>query len=213
MNSTTLLDHWRTQVFDTREPYLWTDTEIFAWMNEAQQMFCRLTQGISDSRTESVCAVPVVSGEATASVSNKIRRFRKASLASTGEWLDIVNIDDQPKLDATQGRVTTMVIGLEPGLVRWVHVPKENDTVNLLLVRLPLADISTTGQDLEIESIHHLALCDWITFRAYSKHDTETQQNPEAQTALKAFEAYCFKAKLEQERYEYKPRVVAYGGI
>lgn len=222
MNSTGLLSHWRKQVFDTRLPYLWTDDEAFAWMTEAQQMFCRLTQGLSDTTTPSICVIPVVAGEATAVVSKKILRFRRASLASTGVWLDIVNIDDEPKIDLTQGRVTRMVIGMEPGLVRWVHVPKENDTVNLMVFRLPLRPLNaevTTGENavdntvLEIDDVHHLALIDWMNFRAYSKHDTETEQSPEALKAKAAFEAYCFKVKLEQERSEYKPRVVAYGGI
>ena len=48
MNATELSDYFRSQVRDEVAPYLWTDTDVLTYMNEAQKMFVRLTNGIYD---------------------------------------------------------------------------------------------------------------------------------------------------------------------
>ena len=57
MTSNELLDMFRRDVMDVRRPYLWTDEEIYAYMNDAYNMFARMTGGISDYTTDDVCLV------------------------------------------------------------------------------------------------------------------------------------------------------------
>lgn len=213
MISDTLLDHFRSQMFDTVEEYLFSDEEIFRWMDDAQRMFCRLTQGISDVTNPLVVQIPVVTGQAYAQMHEKILRVRRASLASTGHWLDIKNIDDFGRLDDSQGPIYSMIIGLEPQVVRWYHVPAQDDMVNLMVFRLPLTSITWFNEELEIPEEHHLHLVPWMQALAYRKHDSETYNDAAAKQYDAVFREYCARVKLEQERLEYKPRTVAYGGI
>ena len=214
MNSTELLEYFRLQVMDNvRNPYLWSDSEIITYMNEAQSMFCRLTDGIADATTREVIAVPIVTGEIFAETHPSILHFRTASMVSTGNELDIKNHTDIHKWTNQTGSVTQLIIGLQDNLVRWNYTPAVDDEVNLLVYRLPLEDITDVDQDLEIDIRHHVSLVEWMKKLAYSKQDTETFDTDASKKGELAFRLYCAQAKLEQERYKHKPRSVAYGGI
>ena len=213
MNSTELLDYSRAQLVDAVRPYLWSDSEIFIFMNEAQSMFCRLTDGIADANTPEVTVVPVVTGEIFAETHPAILTFRNASLSSTGVELDIKNHTDIHKWANQTGQVTQMIIGLQDNLVRWNYTPAVDDEVNLLVYRRPLEDITDADQELEVDGRHHVSLVHWIKHLAFGKQDTETYDGNASEQAGMAFRAYCAQVKVEQERYKHKPRSVAYGGI
>lgn len=213
MNSTTLLEYWRAQIVDQNRRYLWSDDEAFVYMNEAQSMLCRLTQGISDATTPEVVTVPIVTGEIFAPTHESILNFRQAVLVSTGRPLDIKNHTEIKRWDNTIGTVSQMIIGLENHKVRWNYTPAVDDEVTLLVFRLPLTTIDNFDQDLEVEPKHHASLTFWMSHLAYLKQDTETFDKQASDRAKANFEAYCFQVTAEQERYKQKPRSIAYGGI
>ena len=62
MTPTQLKDLFRSDVRDEASPPLWTDTEIFVYMDDAQKMFCREGGGIADS-TSTICTMQVVAGD------------------------------------------------------------------------------------------------------------------------------------------------------
>jgi len=213
MNSTELRDYFRMQVVDTVRPYFWTDIEVFTYLNEAQLMFCRLTDGIADADTTEVTVVPVVTGEIFAVAHPSIITFRNAILVSTGGELEIKNHTDIHKWLNQTGRVSQMIIGLQDGLLRWNYTPAVDDEVNLLVYRRPLEDITGVGQELEIDTRHHVSLVHWMKYLAFMKQDTEIQDSSVANKCAADFSAYCAQVKVEQEHYKHKPRAVAYGGI
>ena len=213
MNSTSLLEFWRQQVMDVARPYLWLDDEAFIYMNEAQNQFCRLTEGISDATTPEVVQVPVETGEIFAPVHPSILNFRNAYLLSTGDQLDIKNHTEVRKWDNAAGNVTAMIVGMERNTVRWDKTPTADDEVELLVFRLPLVGIDGADQDFEIETQHHTYLAHWMSHLAYLKQDTETYDKQASDRAKANFEAYCAQASAEQRRYKQKPRSIAYGGI
>ena len=43
MDSTALHDLFRSEVRDEATPYLWSDAEIYSYIDDAQKMFCLLT--------------------------------------------------------------------------------------------------------------------------------------------------------------------------
>ena len=51
MNVQELLDQFRSDAFDLALPYLWSDTDVLRYMNDAYGMFVRLTGGIGDFTT------------------------------------------------------------------------------------------------------------------------------------------------------------------
>lgn len=213
MNSTTLLDYWRAQVMDQALPFLWTDDEAWAYMNDAQLQFCRKTEGIPDATTPEVVQVPVELGEIFADVHPSILTFREAHLLSTGDSLDILNHTDVRKWDNASGNVTAMIVGMERNKVRWNKTPTVDDEVDLLVFRLPLTTIDAADQEFEIDEIHHLYLAEWMSHRAYLKPDVETFDKQASDRARMNFENYCAQVSAEQRRYKQKPRAVRYGGI
>jgi hypothetical protein len=213
MDSTELLKYFRAQVADDVTPYLWTTPECITYMNEAQQMFCRLTDGIYDATTPSVCTVPVVMGEIFSDVHRSIKHFRLATLASTGSELQIRNHTDIHKWSNQQGTISRMIIGLQPGKVRWDYTPRADDEVNLLVFRLPLEDITDVDQEIEIDPKHHVCLVDWMKYLAYLKQDSQTYDAQTSERSGAAFRTYCSYVKEEYVFYKHAPVAILYGGI
>lgn len=224
MKSDELYELFRHEIDDTETVFLWSEFEVWGYMNDAYRQFVRLTGGVADI-SSSITEIDVVADEATAVVSNKILKFREARLNSTNRKLAIVNYTDteRPTLDygntATDsdmqpGEVHSMIIGEQKGLVRWVQVPMVADTVHLSVMRLPLEKIDKDGQELvDVDEEHHEALLLWMKARAHMKQDAETFDKGRAQDFRAQFEAYCRGVVADWERHKSKPRVVTYGGI
>lgn len=225
MNTTELYTLFRADVVDTKKPYLWSDVEVFSFMDDAQTMFTRLGLGIADTTTDEVVRVSVVTGEEHADVHPSILTFRRAELVSTNRPLALRNINDDTRLGDDYGRIFStgtehssgpvrgMVIGEEYNKVRWVGVPTEDDEVRLSVYRLPICRLTARDQCLEIRSEHHRSLLAWMKHLAYSKQDAETFDRGKRDEYEAEFRAYCQKAKEEWSRYSHKPREIVYGGI
>lgn len=231
-NSGELYSAFRSDVADEVEPFLWSDTDVYTYMNDAYVSFVRFTGGISDS-TSAITQIPVVTGEATAVVSPLILKFRQAFLTSTGEEVAVINDQDAGMTttvdyghmrallrDTRQGPVKYMMVGLERtqagGLVRWVQVPAIDDNVELVVYRLPLDTIAEGDEsfifpDIGQEHIDFLLMR--MKARAYEKQDTETVDAGKAMRYQVEFKAYTDRVKVEWERYKHKPREIVYGGI
>lgn len=226
MLSEELFDAFRSDVSDVSAPYLWSESEVWRYMDDAYKMFVRLTGGVPDS-TSDLTQIDVVAGEADAEVSPLILKFREARLLSTGLKLTIVNHTDLPMtggsdygnirsmyLNKMPGPVRYMLIGKQRKLVTWLQVPVEDDTVSLIVDRLPLDRISCEGQEFaDIGEEHHEHLMLWMKSRAYGKQDADTFDRGRRDEYKKEFIAYCEFAKGEMARYKSKVRSVAYGGL
>ena len=227
MTSDELYDLFRKDVVDTVEPYLWSDSEVYAYMNDAYTMFVRLTGGIPDFLTDDVCLLTAASGEPYSSLHPSILYVRQASLDSTGDTVRIINAQDIERLNdedfgmlrrlnqnTTIGKVKYMVIGIQQDLVRWVNVPDDIYEIRLLVERLPLVPITGAGQELaDVKAHHHIHLLKWMRHLAYNKQDAETFNKLKSDAEKAEFEAYCYLAKREKDKQKHKVRVVAYGGI
>jgi len=232
MTAEELLSQFRLEVYDTQAPYLWADSEAYRYMNDAYRMFARLTGGIPDS-TSSITQVPIVALQPTSDVSPLILRFRTAYLASSGRKIDILNDVDEPLSGRTDyggasfygrnpvpGPVHAMIIGEDRdaarGIVRWVNVPAQNDTVMLSVYRLPLDPVPPGGAGFDFPEIgeeHVEHLTKWMKHRAYGKQDAETFDAQARDRFNAEFREYCAQVKSEWDRYRSKTQVVQYGGI
>lgn len=217
MNSSELLDQFRSDVQDTAEPPLWGDEELLRWLDDAQKWFCRLTDGIADASTVSVCRVNVVAGTDWYSISPLITQLRRATRVDTGAEIRLLNMEKAPlhgvRFDGKPGPLNTFVTGLESHKLRAWPVPSENVTVELIVFRLPLETIDDRAQELEIDEQHHLALLDWVKRCAYLRDDPETYDKRKADNYEQRFRNYCENAKHEQTRARRQVGTVAYGGI
>lgn len=226
MDSGELYDLFRSDVVDDVKPYLWTDVEVFAYMNDAYFMYVRLTGGISDV-SSSATSVPIVEGEAVAELHPSIMRIRQATLASDDRALRVINAQDVSTLTqedygvlrnlnrvSTQGQVTHMVIGREDNRCTWVQVPHEDDIAELLIERLPLVPITGRNQTFDgVGTEHHLHFMKWMRHLAYRKQDPDTFDLVKSDQEKSDFIEYCDLATREKEQRRHKVRTVAYGGL
>jgi hypothetical protein len=203
---------FRKEIDDTVRPYLWSDDEVDSYMDEAQNMFVRLTGGIKDA-TSSLCEVSVSAGDVFISYDPRILKIRHAQ-RSDGKELSITDLEDhqdagtQPRLDNNPGALLGLVLGVDDNNIRLRPIPASADTVSLVLLRLPLAlDLS------EIPAQHQRCLIDWMKYLAFSKQDAETVNETKASQFMDAFVKYCMKTSEESRRRHHKAGTVTYGGI
>lgn len=218
MDSTELLTLFRSEMGDQAVPYLWSDEDVFGYEDDAQKMFCRMTDGIADATTAAVVDLAVTPGSDWLNLHPKIKRIRYASRSDTGRPVEVINPDDMPQrrwyFDGTTGVVKALVIGAEAKKARVYPVSNETVTVKLTVFRLPLLPITTDGdQALEVDEEHHAHLLHWMKHRAYLKQDAETFDRTRAKEFEDKFIAYCDQVKEEERRKAFKVRTVAYGGI
>lgn len=225
MNTTELYAAFRSEVVDEEEPYLWADTDVFRYMNEAQMMLCRMAQGVSDT-TSDVAKVSITAGEETSPLDPRVLKVRGAQLVSNGRPLRILNYEDLQyetvsdyglsqisALPSRPGTVKAMIVGIEDNMVTWVDIPEADDEVKLIIYRLPLETLTDFDQELEVDARHHNALLWWMKALAYQKQDAETFDRGRSKENEDRFFAYCEKVYHEQRRAKHKARQVAYGGL
>lgn len=226
MNSTGLHDRFRNDTRDLGTPPLWSSAEIYQFIDDAQSMFVRLTGGIADA-TSAITQLAVTAGQVFVDLSPKILKIRFAQRLSDYREITLLNIEDlqrptltsdygafirTPRLDATEGPIHSLVLGMEPNKARLMDIPTANDGIILTVYRLPLETITAADQELEIDEQHHEHLLPWVKRCAHMKQDAETYDRGRAIEFEQRFMAYCLQAKLERERREHKHRTVAYGG-
>lgn len=226
MDTATLYNRFRNDCFDLKEPYLWTDAEVFQYMDAAQKMFCVKAGGIADASSDLTKAT-ITTGDPWVTIDPRILAIRRASLASTGAKVELVShekldtlggIDDygvvaRPRLDNRPGAVRYAVTNMEQDKLRVISVPAEDDVLELLIYRTPLKTITGKGQQFEINERHHEYLLMWMKALAYRKQDAETRNDKLALTSEQQFLAYCEQARQDRERKEHAPREVTYGGL
>ena len=231
MTPTELKDLFRSDVRDQTEDYLWSDTEIFVYMDDAQKMFCRSGGGIADS-VSAICSLPVAAGDVSVPYDPRILKLRDLRRASDGRNVDIINFEDlgmpgmgledygmvrsfgsgSPKFSDRQGAVRAVVVGMDADKLRTIDVPEQDDILQAIVYRLPLEDITASSTAFEIDIQHHRYLLLWMKHLAHEKQDAETYDRGRSTEFRQKFLEYCDLAKAERARREHKYRTVAYGG-
>ena len=185
---------------DEQLPYLWSDTLILRYLDEAQIEFCRRTEGIEDS-TSSICTLSVPAGADSVTVSPKILKVRSATVADTGRSLEISSIEaerGQPRVPAGDPR--TIVLKLNALKAQLLPAPSRDIVVGLDVMRLPLNRVESPLDETEVDDMHSVALMHCALYRAYSRPDPETMDRTRADFFLQAFERECARASREQGR-------------
>jgi hypothetical protein len=210
MDSTALHDLFRSDVRDEVTPYLWSSTEIYAYIDDAQKMFCRLQGGISDT-TGAVTQLAAVASQAFTAISPKVLKIRQLVRAD-GRFIKLLNFEDLTKIDTMTGPISAAVSGMETNKLRWIPIPAVNETIAMWVYRLPNTDITAASQALEIDEQHHRHLLSWMKHLAHMKQDAETYDKGRSESFRGEFMAYCDQAKGERELREHKYRTIVYRG-
>lgn len=231
MDVATVVALFRAETNDAATPYLWSDVEVYAFLDDAQKMFCRLTGGLADS-TSAITTVACTAGQRFVSVSPKILRLKSVENGPDGYRCQILNYEDMAAdviqmdyghtaklaLNNETGPIRAVVSGMEPNKLRLIKIPEVDQDLSLIVNRLPLIDINVTtvGNStavLEIDEMHHRHLLLWMKALAHMKQDAETFNQGKAQEFDAQFRQYCAEAKHDRELREHKYRTIVYGGI
>lgn len=217
MNSSDMLAVFRDEMMDQETPYLWSDTAIYRYIDDAQKMFCRLTEGIEDSRTVALTTLSIVPGTVWYSISPFVLKVRNAIRVDTGRHIPIFGMEkvqsEGISFDGTVGPIKAFISGFERDALRAWPIPNETVSVSLSVFRLPLVKIEEADQDLEVDDQHEGGLMLWVKHRAYDKQDAEAFNKTKSVEYEQRFRQYCAAARSEQERRRRPTGNVVYGGI
>lgn len=209
---------FRVEMNDEAIPPFWTDERLYPYLDDAQKMFARLTGGIPDGSSD-ITKVDFAIDDTSVVIDERILKIRAAYDLTTGETIEVVNYEDMPKFgfrfDGRKGpRVKFLVIGMDDN-ARLYPTPNAVGTIQLLVDRLPLAEITADAPDdgLELKPHHHLHLLHWMKSLAYGNQDAEIFNKSKAQEFEQKFRAYCEQARIEKDKAKHKTRVVTYGGL
>ncbi len=112
------------------------------------------------------------------------------------------------------GTVRQFVIGERRGFARLIAVPAADDTLNLLIDRLPLNTIEDDDSEfVDLEPEHHTAMVDWLMAKAFRRRIDGLYSPKDAEYHENRYDAAITKAKDARQLAEAKVRVVQYGGI
>lgn len=204
----------RSELGDAEEPYLWSDDDLETYLDDAQEMFCRLTDGITDA-TSAVTRLTVAIGATWLRLNPSILKIERAYLVADGTPIEIINVGDMDRLGlrftTDYATIRYLIVGMEENKAR-LHAPAlAAGVLQLTLSRRPL--VIASDSLFEIGDQHHLHLLKWAKHLAYGKQDSETYDKNKSDQCAAAFVAYCELAKREQGLKRHKIRTVTYGGI
>lgn len=221
MLNSELLAQLRSELSDEELPLLWSDAFLYLYLDDAQTMFTRLTDGIADASTAAVCNIAYAPGNVWLALHPSILKIRSVIFLSTGQPVIVMNQEDMSakgyRFNGTTGPLNSIVEGMEENRVRTFPIPTDTDTLVLTVFRKPLLasaiTLANAANPPEIAPEHHINLSLWAKYRAYNKKDAETYDKFLAEKYETQFRTYCAAVKLEQQMKRHKVRTVAYGGI
>lgn len=195
-----LIEQARDELNDAQTTYLWSDAVLTALFNEAVFEVNRRTRCIVDNRSLDVCRIALTAGQSEYDLHPSVIVVRRAALASrrsqpllrtTQASMDLNYLDWREQ----RGEPRCFVRSTVRGVVFVSPVPDADDTLELEVWRDPLdvevMEVSADSpSDAGIPSAHHRKLVHWVCFRAFMRHDTETEMPQMASMHLDMFEAY-----------------------
>lgn len=141
MRTGDLLELFRDEMADQATPYLWGDDLVFGYIDDAQNRFCRLTDGISDATTAAVTQIALTPATQWYPYHSSIIKLRQAYRVDTGAPVDIINQEDMPargwRFDGRTGPLQALILGIEAEQLRAYPVP--HDATRLTAVSTDIA--------------------------------------------------------------------------
>ncbi len=213
-----LITLFRSTIDDLVAPYLWSDVEVLAYIDEAQTAFARDTEIFFDSVTPGLTKVPIAPNQTYIPLDSRINRVRRAKLASQDSELSIQNFDSlDPSWDweKATGTPTTLVLDVSVTQGRLIPISQTADTLLLWVYRDPLISISGVKDVLEVNDPldMRLGLLNYMKSVAYDKNDSDIHNEQLSELYITKFDKYVIKAKYKYQKQRRQPGFVRYGGL
>ncbi len=166
--------------------------QILAYLNDAEQEACIRGRLLTDSTTDEICAVELTAGVSTYAHDHRILYVLRGKITGALRPLSRVSFTRLDELvegwEDLQGTPEAFVTGMDKGRLRLFKTPTAAGMMNLTVIRLPLADV-TTKTSPEIPAYLHVSLIPWIKYRIYNNQDSELFNKMRADQELAQFES------------------------
>lgn len=188
---------FRHEAKDEKNPYLWSDTAVIAWLNEAQEQACVRGRLLLEDSDVEVCRIELAAGTQSYRLHPSLYEIscirllkaaggqgRELSIKSR-EWLQAEVNDWRSYADEAR-----WVIQDETKL-RVVGAFDTGDELRLEGYRLPLVRMANPDNDEpEIHQASHSQLVNWALHRAFGQPDADRFDPQRAAKAEAEFTAY-----------------------
>lgn len=201
-----LLQRFRVEMTDLEEPFLWADSAIIAYINKAQQDFCRLTEGIEDG-VSSITQIKVPAGSESVKLDPRILKVRAATITDPNDpsmypfrrELSLRAPERMAPFAFASGEPNYLIPGYGPHTWKIHGRSRRELLLQLVVFRLP-APITGVDDSLEIDEHHHEHLMLGMAASAYGRPDPETIDLVKTREFDGRFREYCEQARREQGR-------------
>lgn len=191
MNLGELRARFRSEERDAVAPYLWSDADLNAWLNDAQDEACRRALLLVDS-TSAAATASFAANDTGVTLAPSVIYVRRATLASS--YLPLTprvtrTMDEEvPGWENAQASVPRVFVpDWQTGYLRFWPPAAAEGTVRMTVVRTPLAPMESDSDEPEIRAQYHAYLLDWVRARAYSAQDADTYDPKKADKFLAQF--------------------------
>jgi hypothetical protein len=193
-----LAQHVRAaQLRDEAEPFLWQWPEIILYFNEAESIFARRTHCLIDDESD-LTRIVTKPGVAKYTLDPRIIHVRSVQHDSG------VPVRHKPRKtmpsSISEGRPAHYNVDSGTNRIRLFPVPDDEYVLRMEVARKPLRPLANEFDTPEIPEEYHLALTDWVVFKALSNNDPEGSNTVSAAEFRAAWEANLTEAKREVYR-------------
>jgi len=175
---------------EKNDQFLWPDKALFRYITEAQRQACNRT----DFLYKESFSITLVQGSPSYKINGKITFIEKVTMDGTTDvthmskaqfqndfptWRTDEGMEGQPLKYVMRGHV-----------LRIYPIPDAVDAGKVLSIdafHIPLEDITSTGDELEIPDEYHRDLIWWVLYEAYSKQDADGYDRDKGLMYLKQF--------------------------
>lgn len=238
-----LKDRFRREVDDINggsqgEDFLWSDDDVFGYMEVAQRKFVRRTHFLRkgsppvsiDQLTELTFTASGASG--FLSISPKIIRILNARMRDTSnsnnDPLEIMPFEELNEGFFTRdygsvfvgdwqskiGNARILAPNFSENLVRIVPIPSQDDIVELIVEHLPLNTVTCDSPALEVTELEdQLIIMDYMRSLAFLKQDADTYDPELSAKFARLFDSAADERRREIKRTRFRARSTRYGGI
>lgn len=223
----------------SKDDFLWSDEEIFDYMDEAQREFVRRTHVLrkthpfSPAITEIVYTAPVgdpVNLDGFITQNPQIIKPLRARMTtvSNRDPLQIVTAEDLDggllvqdygtfftgDWQSKSGPARFLITNMQEDMWRLAPIPVVDDVLELTVEHMPLETVSCDSTALEVtEREDQMTMLLWMKSVAYMKQDADTYDKELSVNAEAAFEKKADNRRREVRRSRFRHTGIRYGGI